>query len=138
DAALAVALAAVTLVEIGLSREGVSRADLAWSAAFMLAETLPLAFRRRYPFTVMLIVAAAAISYDLLSIPPDPNTALLPQLVALYSAAAYARPRLAIAAAAVTLTALIGLNVPGMADRDSFAAFANQVGLFAGVWVVGQ
>jgi signal transduction histidine kinase len=138
DTAIAVALAAVTLIEIGLSRGGVSTADSAWSAAFMLAETLPLAFRRRYPFTVMLIVAVAAISYDLLSIPPDPNTAILPQLVALYSASAYARPRLAVAAAAITLTALVGLNLPGMADRENFASFANEFGLFAGAWVVGQ
>jgi signal transduction histidine kinase len=138
DGALVVLLATITLVEIALSREGVSTSDAAWSAFFMLTQTLPLALRRRNPFTVTLVVAISSIVYDVLSIPPDPNTAILAQLVALYSVAAYARPRLAYAAAAITLGALALLNLPGIADRETFASLTNEIGLFVGAWVLGQ
>jgi signal transduction histidine kinase len=140
DTALALGLAAMTLIEIATSRgcRCFSPSDGWWSAAFMLTETLPLALRRRYPFAVFAAVGASAIVYDLLSIPPDPNTAIFAQLLALYSVSAYARRPLAIAAAVVTGLVFVGLNVPAIADQDDFASFANQILLLGGAWVVGQ
>jgi signal transduction histidine kinase len=140
DAALALGLAAMTLIEIATSRgcRCLSPSDGWWSAAFMLTETLPLALRRRYPFAVFATVGASAIVYDLLSIPPDPNTAIFAQLLALYSVSAYARRPLALAAAVITGLAFVGLNVPAIADPDDFASFANHVLLLGGAWVVGQ
>jgi signal transduction histidine kinase len=140
DTAVALCLAAITLIEIATSRSCrcFSPSDGWWSAAFMLAETVPLALRRRYPFAVFSAVGASAIVYDLLSIPPDPSTAIFAQLLALYSVSAYARRSLAVAAAVITGLAFVGLNVPAIADGDDFVSFANHVLLLGGAWVVGQ
>ena len=140
DAALALGLAAITLIEIATSRGCgcFSTADVWWSAAFMLTQTLPLALRRRYPFAVFAVIGVSAIAYDLLSIPPDPNTAIFALLVGLYSVSAYARRPLAVAAAVITGVAFAGLNVPGIVGREDFASLANQLLLLGGAWVVGQ
>jgi signal transduction histidine kinase len=140
DAALALGLAGMTLIEIATSRDCrcFSTADAWWSAAFMLSQTLPLALRRRYPFTVFAVIGVSAIVYDLLSIPPDPNTAIFALLLALYSVSAYARRPFALVAAVITGLAFAGLNFPGIADQEDFASLANQILLLGGAWVVGQ
>jgi signal transduction histidine kinase len=104
----------------------------------MLTQTLPLTLRRRYPFVVFAVIGVSAIVYDLLSIPPDPNTAIFALLLAIYSVCAYARRPLALAAAAITGAAFVGLNLPGIADQEDFASLANQILLLGGAWVVGQ
>ena len=108
DLALAIGLAAVTLIELATSNECCpSTSDLRWSAVFMLTQTLPLALRRRYPFQVFAVVGVSAIVYDVLSIPRDPSTAIFAQLLAVYSVSAYARRPLAIAAAVIGLSPVI-------------------------------
>src|SRR5436190_23398893 len=96
DAALAVGLAALTLFELAtnLHCPCVTTADASWTALFMLTQTLPLALRRRYPFTVFAVITISAIVYDVLHIPPDPYTAIFAILVAVYSVSAYAERRL--------------------------------------------
>jgi signal transduction histidine kinase len=138
DGVLAAALAVVALVEIGVSSEGVATSDVAWSVVFALAITVPLALRRRYPFAVMTVVGSAAIVYNAIDVPPDPYTLTFAVLLALYTASAYARRRLAIAAGVVTLIVQVVLNLPGLAEEESFADDVNQVVLLGGAWVVGQ
>lgn len=140
DTTLALAVAALTLIEIATSRDCgcFSTSDAWWSTAFMLTQTLPLTLRRRYPFVVFAVIGVSAIVYDLLSIPPDPNTAIFALLLAIYSVSAYARRPLALAAAAITGAAFVGLNLPGIADQEDFASLANQILLLGGAWVVGQ
>ena len=139
DGALALGLAAVTLIELATSNECCpSTSDLRWSAVFMLAQTLPLAFRRRYPFEVFAVAGVSAIVYDVLSIPRDPSTAIFAQLLAVYSVSAYARRPLAIAAAVIVAVALVVLNVPPLADAEDFASLTTQVALIGGAWVVGR
>jgi signal transduction histidine kinase len=138
DGVLALALAAVALVEIAVSSEGVDASDIAWSVAFAAAITLPLALRRRYPFAVMAVVGSAAIVYNAIDVPPDPYTLTFAVLLALYTASAYASRRLAIAAGVVTLIVQIVLNLPGLAEEETFADDVNQVVLLGGAWVVGQ
>jgi signal transduction histidine kinase len=103
----------------------------------MLAITLPLALRRRYPFSVMAAVGGAGIVYNLLAIPPDPYTPTLAILLAAYSVSSYATRRRALVAAVVLGVALVVLNLPGIGE-DDFADVVNQFALIGGAWVVGQ
>ncbi|HXJ62433.1 MAG TPA: hypothetical protein VNN79_01650, partial [Actinomycetota bacterium] len=72
DTALALALFALTLVEMSTIHCVCGGADRPLTVMFMALGTLPLAVRRRYPFSVMLVIGASAIVYDVLEIPPDP------------------------------------------------------------------
>jgi signal transduction histidine kinase len=138
DGVLALALAAVVLVEIAVSSEGVASSDVAWSVAFAVAMTLPLTFRRRYPFTVMAVVGSAATVYNAIDVPPDPYTLTFAVLLALYTVSAYASRRLAITAGIVTVIVQVVLNLPGIAEQEEFADDVNQIVLLGGAWVVGQ
>jgi signal transduction histidine kinase len=140
DGTLALGLAAVTLIELATLRgsEGVSAADVGWTAAFMLIQTLPLTLRRRYSFAVFAVVGTASIVYDVANIQPDPNTAMFTSLLAVYSVSAYASRRLALAAAVIVVSALVVLNAPPLVDDEDFASLLTQVALIGGAWVVGQ
>ena len=140
DSVIALGLAAVTLIELATLRdaEGASTAELWWTAAFMLVQTLPLALRRRYPFAVFAVVGTASILYDVLDIQPDPNTALFASLLSVYSVSAYASRRLALGAAVIVVAALVVLNVPPLVDDEDFASLLTQFALIGGAWVVGQ
>jgi signal transduction histidine kinase len=140
DGALAGLLAALTLFELAtnLHCPCVTAADAWWTGIFMLTQTIPLTFRRRYPFAVFLMVSVSAIVYDVLHIPPDPYTAIFAILVAVYSVSAYARRRLAIVAGIIAATALIVVNLPPIAGDQDFGDLVNQFALLGGAWIVGE
>ncbi len=140
DVGLALGLAAVTLIELLTARDCgcFTAAEGWWTAAFMLAETLPLALRRRYPFAVMQVVGYSAIVYALLQIPPDPYTAVFPKLLAVYTVSAYARREFAIVAAIIVVVALVVLNLPAIGGSPEFGDVVNQFVLLGGAWVVGE
>jgi signal transduction histidine kinase len=140
DSVLAIALATVTLIELSTFRNCpcVASSQFAWSAVFMLAQTLPLALRRRYPFGVVLAVGVSAIVYDALDIPPDPKTAVFPLLVALYTAAAYARRDRALAVGVITAAALVVLNLPAVAGARDFGDIVQPFVMVGGAWVLGE
>jgi signal transduction histidine kinase len=141
DGVLALCVLAVTLTEIATTARDcgcLSAWDVRWSALFMLIETLPLTLRRRYPFGVMAVVGVAAIAYDVLSIPPEPATAIFAVMLAVYSVSAFARRPLAYVAAAIVGLAVVVLNLPGIGDEETFASLTNQFVLLGGAWVVGE
>lgn len=55
-----------------------------------LVATLPLAVRRLHPLTVLLVVLAAMVTQQLLTVPTEGLTLMIAALVAAYSASAYA------------------------------------------------
>jgi signal transduction histidine kinase len=140
DSCLAIALAVVTLVELWTFRDCscVSGPQFSWSASFMLAQTLPLALRRRSPLGVALVVGISAIVYDALDIPPDPKTAVFPLLVAVYSVAAYATRRRAWIAGAITATAVVVLNLPSIAGVRDFGDVVQPFVMLGGAWALGE
>jgi signal transduction histidine kinase len=140
DTGLAIALFAVTMIELVSSRGCgcVSTADAWWTAVFMATQTLPLALRRRYPFGVMSVIGVSAIVYDVLQIPPDPYTAVFALMLAVYTVSAYARRRLSIAAAVVIAIALVVTSLPNVAGQQEFGDIVNSVALLGGAWVVGE
>jgi len=151
DTALALALFALTLIEMStIHCAGVkagfvviqgpcaSPSDNALTVMFMALGTLQLALRRRYPFSVMNVVGASAIVYDVLDIPPDPYTAIFGILVALYSVAAYARRGLAITSLVILAVAVVVLNLPWIGGTQDFRDVVTNAALLGGAWIVGD
>jgi signal transduction histidine kinase len=140
DTGLAIGLFGVTLIELASSRgsEGVSTANAWWTAIFMATQTLPLAVRRRYPFGVMAVVGISGFVYDVLEIPPDPITAIFALMLAVYTVSAYARRRLAVAAAVGVALALAVTSLPTVAGDQEFGDIVNSFALLGGAWVVGE
>jgi signal transduction histidine kinase len=140
DTVLAVALAAITLIEEAteLGCPCVSTADAWWTAFFMLTQTLPLAVRRRYPFVVFLAVGLSGILYNVLDIPPQPFSELFPILLAFYTVVAYGRRALAITSGAGTVVAMVVLNIPAVSGDQDFRDVITQFVLVAVAWFVGD
>jgi signal transduction histidine kinase len=133
DVALAVVVAVVTGVAVAVqARHDEPMAAIGYP--LLAAQLVPLAWRRRAPIVVAIVVGLAAAAYGAAEL-PDPPIMFGP-LLAWYSAAAY-RPR------RVTVPLALSAVVVGLASmalaRDSDAADV-AVNLFAGAmaWVVGD
>jgi signal transduction histidine kinase len=92
DGALASAVVVAGLVSAVLAHRP------AWAAVLAFLLALPLAWRRRAPTTVFLVIAAVALAQWLTSVPLLADFALL---AALYTVAAYRPQRAAVAAAII-------------------------------------
>lgn len=109
DAGLAVALAALLVWEVTTSDV---RGPLALLLAFGLLCTLPLALRRRAPLVALGAVLTGLLVLHRVSVEQEPQTTLLPFLLAAYSVAAHADRPLAWAGLAVALGGIV-VNEPG-------------------------
>lgn len=129
DGALAVAVLAAGLVSDELAR----RSAWAWLFTFLLA--LPLAWRRRAPVTVFLVIAAAALAQWLAGVLVLADVALL---AALYTVAALRPPRVAGAGAVVLAGgAVLAAARWGQSALATFAFLAGMVvaALASGLYV---
>jgi signal transduction histidine kinase len=111
--------------------------------ALVLLQTLPLVLRRRAPFTVFAVVAAAAGVQGVLGL-RGPLLAFLALNLALYSLAVYGDRRLAIGGAAVwasLLTVRLGYVIvtrwPHMAVSGLSDVVDDYV-LLAAAWILGE
>ena len=100
---------------------------------------LPLVARRGFPFSVLLVVAAATVAFFALGYPPV-STALLGALVGTYSLAAHASPRVAVAGG--LCSALVVLALVAVAALRSVDLAVGEVGalalMFLTAWVLGD
>jgi signal transduction histidine kinase len=106
--------------------------DLSVALPLILAQTLPLLGRRRFPLLAFGLVIAATIplTVEVHSLNP------LPPFLAFYSLAAHANRRTALAAGAAGLVALIA---PVLYETDyGFAPFMFHVLVFPAAWVLGD
>jgi len=127
DVLLASALTVLVQFEIWGSDVTVPKA-LAVPVALLV--TVPLAWRRTAPLTVVAVVMGAEAAQAVLdSSPQPPQTTLLPLVVALWSVAAYAGRRPALVGCAVSLAALL------VAVPDDVIVLGP---LFVGVWLAGR
>jgi len=101
DTALAGVMAAAALASLAVTYEGLPAAGHTYSHGFglavvgsMLALTLPLAFRRRFPFSVAFAVVAAFLVARIIVRVPETNISLFALWVMIYSAAVYGRRHL--------------------------------------------
>jgi signal transduction histidine kinase len=111
--------------------------------ALVLVQTLPLVLRRRAPFTVFAVVAAAAAVQGTLGL-RGPLFAFLALNLALYSLAAYGGRRLAVRAVAVwvaLLTARLGYLIVTAWPQVTISRLYDVVDdyvLLAAAWTLGQ
>jgi signal transduction histidine kinase len=139
DGGLALGLATVVLVEVASLSDCdcSSTSQTAWTVFFMLMMTVPLALRRRYPFTVLNLIGIAGVSFELLNFPLDPYTRAFATIVGLYSVAAHARRDLAFAGAAITFAVLFAVNLPKL-GHDPFRDVIDDFVYLGGAWIVGD
>jgi signal transduction histidine kinase len=135
DAALAGVVALVTLTSVVVDdRNDPTLRLTGWGVALLVAEIVPLVFRRRAPLAVLLVVTAATMAYGIAELPDPAITFAL--ALAVYTFAAYRRRSVTLpfALAAVVLgTATILLS----GDSDVADVAVNYtVGITA--WVVGD
>jgi signal transduction histidine kinase len=98
----------------------------------VLAQTLPLLLRRRFPVLAFGLVIAATIPLTVEGHSLNP----LPPFLAFYSVAAHAPRRTALAAGGIGLVALIA---PVLYETDyGFAPFLFHVIVFPAAWVLGD
>jgi len=130
DAALAVALAVLVLSEV-LTSTGYYTASQAIYVPASLLMTLPLAWRRRAPLAVTIVVMGALVFESLVvGSAPTPDVQLVGWLIAIYSVAAHCDRTRALIGGAVSLAA--GLVWMGPAD------FLFPVVVFGGAWLAGR
>ncbi len=132
DAALAFALALLVLQDVVLSNGDYLTGSNSVYVPAALLMTVPLAWRRRTPLLVVLVVMAALAAQSLLLAPsePYPDSELVPLLLAVYSVAAHGKGRTPLVGAAVSGVA--GVVWVGVDD------FFLPLVAFGGAWLAGR
>ena len=131
DAALASLLAALVLADVFTQGDYLTGSRGIYVSAGLLM-TVPLAWRRRAPLLVLVVVMGALVAQSLLlgGSTPSPDSELVAWLVAVYSVAAHGGQRAAYTGGGVSLAA--GLVWMGADD------FFLPTVLFGGAWLAGR
>ena len=139
DGALAAFLCALGIAEVladGAFADDVVPGPLWLDVATVVAVTVPLAWRRRAPFVVVLTVMSLLALRALTTQPLEIYSLALAGLVSVYSAAAYAGLRDSSLAALVTALSLGIQNERGSGTEAS--PDGSAMILYAVVWMVGR
>lgn len=107
-------------------------------AAFLLLATVPLAWRRRAPLVVLILVLASASAQSLLL---DDWTSFQPfvaLVVAVYSLGAHGTPRAAIVGAAMTAVVILPYQVVNVVQGGSLSDLPGPFILLGAAWLVGR
>ena len=137
DVAVAVALAALSLVAYGSGASGVGPPG-ALNIGLLLLESLPLILRRRFPLEVMLVVVAATIVH--IAIVPEGQDlqAGLGVLVAIYTVGERLDRRTSLGLTVLTGT-IVGILLAGKGGLPGVLPSLIQTELILGVaWVLGD
>src|SRR5206468_11567551 len=130
DAVLASALAALVLSEVFTSGGYLSGSNWVYVPVALLM-TLPLAWRRRAPLLVVVLVMGAFAAQSLILDPtPTPDVELIPALIAVYSVAAHGERWVSFVGGGLSLVA--GLIWLGIDD------FLLPIVMFGGAWFAGR
>jgi signal transduction histidine kinase len=134
DVAVALAVLTLSLFPVIRAEECDCEHVPTWLYALVVAESLPLMLRRRYPFAVVMVVGPLGMVYGLANVvdPPVHYAAL----VAIYSAAAHASP---LKARLTGVIAALSLGVVLIADdsADLEDIVVNYL-IFATAWLLGD
>ena len=137
DAAIAVGLAALSMVAFVGGADDVGPPGLA-TATLLLAESLPLVLRRRYPLAVLLVVMGATVVHILLIPPGADLRAGLGVLVALYTVGERLERRVS-APIALATGAVLGLLLVGREPLAQIIQSLIQTEVVFGVaWLLGD
>ena len=130
DAALALVLGVLVLLDVLTSSGYLTGSEWVYVPVALLM-TLPLAWRRRRPLAVVLVVMGAFAAQSLILDPtPTPDVELVPAVIAVYSVGADADRWLSVAGLSISLAA--GLIWLGIGD------FLLPTVLFGGAWFAGR
>ncbi len=106
-----------------------------WAYLAVALQSLPLVWRRRWPFVVALACGIASMVYGVAELPDPPVS--YGALVGLYSAAAYATRQLAYAAGAIAAMGIAVALLIDMANADLQDVAVNYL-VFATAWLLGD
>jgi signal transduction histidine kinase len=140
DGLLGVLLAAFSLVALWYGNrdcDGGCRPGGGVAVALVLAQTLPLAWRRRHPLLVSLVTGLATAGYGLAPYPDLAMPIPIGGVVGLYSVAAWGGRRAALGSGAVAaVMVVVTMSLP-RTDADLVdAAFVSLA--LAGAWLLGD
>lgn len=107
----------------------------AWGWGLVLAETLPLIWRRRFPFAVAFATGLLAGVHGASSVPDAPLS--FPALVALYALAAHGTRRKALLGAGIAVVAIAVALIVDRSQADSQDVTVNYL-VFATAWLLGD
>jgi signal transduction histidine kinase len=136
DCLVAAAVVAVTVPSLWLNHSTTINyrdADV-WGLLLALGGTVPLAWRRRDPMTVFLIVVACEVAYEALGYP---SAAGIAGVVAVYSAAAHLDRRRSRIALGLTLVGLAIVFATARWNVDTSSIISNVV-IFTSAWLFGD
>ena len=140
DALLACLLAAFSLVALWYANrdcDGACRPGGAAAVTLVLAQTLPLVWRRRHPLAVSFVTGLATAGYGLAPYPDLAMPVPIGGVVGLYSVAAWGGRRAALVAGGVAAAAVVVVTSLPRTDADvvdtSFVSLA-----LAGAWLLGD
>jgi signal transduction histidine kinase len=136
-AGLLAAFSLVALVYANRDCDGACRPGGAAAVGLVLAQTLPLAWRRRHPLTVSLVTGLATAGYGLAPYPDLAMPIPIGGVVGMYSVAAWGGRRAALGSGGVAaVVAVVSLSLP-RTDADLVdAAFVSLA--LAGAWLLGD
>jgi signal transduction histidine kinase len=140
DALLAGLLAAFSLVALVYANgdcDGACRPGGTAATGLILAQTLPLAWRRRHPLAVSLVTGLATAGYGLAPYPDLAMPVPVGGLVGMYSVAAWGSRRAALVAGGVAAAVVAVVMSLPRTDADLVDATFASLGL-AGAWVLGD
>jgi signal transduction histidine kinase len=134
DAALAAVVLVVTLIEVSFNDEPLGSHDRALSIGLLVAMSVLIVFRRRFPVAVWLVSGVLIAIYGAASF-PDPVLPYGP-LIAVYTVAAYTNWRTTLIAGIVTAAVIAGSMIVDPHDDlvDWLIAFLSATT----AWLVGN
>ncbi|WP_245743501.1 sensor histidine kinase [Lentzea fradiae] len=113
-----------------------ARPSDAFSVVLVLAQTLPIAVRRRWPVASLVVIGVSWALYQVLAYPPQFGTVTL--YLALYTAGAYQRRfRTVTAITTVTAYVVVSLLVHRLGSPYGVADFLVFLVLVSQCWVIG-
>ena len=148
DVALAVGVGIITLIGYGVSvvedfpfllvdHDGQPSLPISYALLEVIAEALPLAFRRTAPVLVFVLVAGASLADEALNKHPEPMP--LAVLVALYTLAVMRRPLVAVIAAACYLAGLAADTATAWTDVSDDQLYVDLLAVVGtvtlGCWI---
>jgi signal transduction histidine kinase len=137
----------IALAAFGLSILPLLQADLSepgtcgcgpipfWAYPMVAAQCAPLAVRRRFPFVAPLVAGVVTMAHGLTSLPDPPVE--YAGLIAIYTVAAYARRRLANAAAVIAAVGTVGVFVLDW-PRSDYEDVTVTILLLTTAWLLGE
>jgi signal transduction histidine kinase len=135
DPMIAVAVLVLSLLPLLRARDCGCRTVPAWGYALVVAECVPLVWRRRWPLPMAMVAGLLAMGYGVSSLPDPPVP--YAGLVALYSAAAHASRRLARLAGLIAAVGIGAVMVADWPNADFEDVTVNYL-LFATAWLLGD